>query len=424
MKDTFRLGIIFTHPTQHHAPLWKKLNEQPGISVSALYLSAENQVGGDRQLGSSQAWDVDLVSGYQFEYLKTLTGKISDKATKSLLNPGLLTRLTRENFDAVWLSNFTTYSYRLAFLLCKLRGIPIMSQNDATIITDDRYKYGRRILQSILYPWMFRLSDYWIPIGDHNVTYLRHYGVADEKMVRGCYPFDRQRFELTIEQNADEIDRIRHQLRWDNHTIVFGFAGKYIDRKQPFEFIEGIAKAHQKNPRIRGVTIGGGELAEAIENRIAAMNGEVLNLGFINQSKLPLYYAAMDGFVSTSHTDPHPLVISEAMTAGCPVILSDRCGNWGYSDIVQHRYNGLVYPCGNSDALAEAMLTIADPSVRATYSQHAKEVVANQDLNCTLNAVMEIIARIKQQNAKENRRERMLSAPAINCDRSIRSQQY
>lgn len=422
MKDTFRLGIIFTHPTQHHAPLWRKLNEQPGISVSALYLSAENQVGGDRQLGSSQAWDVDLVSGYQFEYLKTITGKISPKVKKSLLNPGLLTRLTRENFDAVWLSNFNTYSYRLAFLLCKLRGIPILSQNDATIITDDRYNYGRRVLLSILYPWMFQLSDYWIPIGDHNVTYLRHYGVADEKMVRGCYPFDRERFEQTIDQNYTEIERIRQQLRWDNNTIVFGFAGKYIDRKNPFEFIEGIAKAHQKNPQIRGVTIGGGELANAIDKRLATMNGEVLNLGFINQSQLPLYYAAMDGFVSTSYTDPHPLVISEAMAAGCPVILSDRCGNWGYSDIVQHRHNGLVYPCGNSDALAEAMLTLADPSVRKAYSQNAKEIVAKQDLNCTLDAVMEIIARIKQQKIAANNRDRIPSALLI--DRSIQQQQY
>ncbi len=99
--------------------------------------------------------------------------------------------------------------------------------------------------------------------------------------------------------------------------------------------------------------------------------------------------------VSPSRIDPHPLIVSEGMAAGCPAILSDRCGNWGYRDTVVHRYNGLVYPCGNVDALAQAVLELADASTRTIYSQHAKEVFSNQDLNCELNAFLELIERIK-----------------------------
>jgi len=85
------------------------------------------------------------------------------------------------------------------------------------------------------------------------------------------------------------------------------------------------------------------------------------------------------------------------MAAGCPAILSDRCGNWGYSDTVQHRYNGLVYPCGDVDALAEAILALTAAETRTTYSQHAKEVFSKQDLNCELNAFLNLIERIQQQ---------------------------
>ena len=397
MKKPFRLGIVFTHPTQHHAPLWQKLNQQPGVSVTALYLCNENQVGGDQQLGSSEPWDVDLTSGYSHEYLKTLSGKVASEIKKGLFNPGLIARLTRQNFDAVFLPSYYTYSYRLAILLCKLRGIPIIMQNDATIITDGHYRRSRQVVLSLLYPWMFGLADYWISSGDHNAIYLRHYGVPDEKMVRGCYPVDRDRFEQTIARNQDEIQRIRQQLGWNDDTILYGFTGKYIDRKNPFEFIDAIAKSHPIDPRVRGIMIGGGELETAINQRITALNGEVLNVGFVNQSKLPLYYAALDVFVSTSRIDPHPLVISEAMAAGCPAILSDRCGNWGYSDTVQHRYNGLVYPCGDVDALAEAILALTAAETRTTYSQHAKEVFSKQDLNCELNAFLNLIERIQQQ---------------------------
>jgi glycosyltransferase involved in cell wall biosynthesis len=108
----------------------------------------------------------------------------------------------------------------------------------------------------------------------------------------------------------------------------------------------------------------------------------------------------MDAFVSTSQFDPHPLVVSEAMAVGCPPILSDRCGNWGYSDTVQHRYNGLVYPYGQVDALVKAVLSMTDTETRRLYSERSREVFAGQDLNTELNAFLQVSNRIR--NTKKN----------------------
>jgi len=141
--------------------------------------------------------------------------------------------------------------------------------------------------------------------------------------------------------------------------------------------------------------IGGGDLEAEINERLAMLNGEVINLGFVNQAKIPLYYAAMDVFVVTSWIDPHPLVVSEAMASGTPPILSDRCGNWGYSDTVRHRYNGLVYPCGDADALASRLLEMAAPDTRKRYSERSKEVFDGQDLHFAVNAFLEVVERIK-----------------------------
>jgi len=398
MSDTFRLGVIFTHPTQHHGPLWRKLSEQPGLSLKVLYLSNENQVQGDRLLGSSsQPWDVDLTSGYAHEYLKDISGKVLPKRSAKVLCPGLITQLSRDNFDAIFMQSFVNYSYRLTAFLCKLRGIPLIMQNDASMMSDARYSRFRLIVMAILYPWMNNLADYWLSCGDHNEIHLRHYGVSDDKIVRGCHPVDGDRFQATIAACPEEIQQIRQQLAWDEHTVLYGFTGKYIERKNPFEFIEGIAKAHHQDPRIRGVMMGGGDLEGEINRRIAELkDGEVINLGFVNQSQIPLYYAALDSFVSTSWIDPHPLVVSEAMVAGCPPILSDRCGNWGYSDTVRHRVNGLVYPCGKPAALAEALLEMADPETRRRYRERSLEVFHEQDLYCEVNAFLEVIERIKR----------------------------
>ncbi len=269
-------------------------------------------------------------------------------------------------------------------------------QNDATVITDSGKGSARRLALAALYPWMYGLIDHWISSGDHNEIYLRYYGIPRETIVRGCYPVDRERYEQTITQNQDEIHRLRQELSWNENTILYGFAGKYIERKNPFEFIDAIAAAHQRDSRVRGLMLGGGVLESEINQRISELNGEVLNIGFVNQSKLPLYYAAMDVFVATSQSDPHPLVVSEAMSASCPPILSDRCGNWGYRDTVQHRYNGLVYPCGNKAALTEAILTLTEESLRKTYGQRAQEIFSNQELNCELNAFLTLFKRIKR----------------------------
>jgi glycosyltransferase involved in cell wall biosynthesis len=396
--EPFRLGVVFTHPTQHHGPLWKKLSEQPNLSVKVLYLSDENQQAGDKFLGhSAQAWDVDLLNGYDYQYLKDLTGKVPNTRQKTVISPALISQLTRQNFDAIFMQSFVNYSYRLTALLCKLRGIPLIMQNDATILSDMRYNRSRRVVMSFMYPWMMNLADYWLSCGDHNEIHLRHYGIPDEKIIRGCHPVDGERYRQTIAHRQADIQRVHRQHAWDDNTLLYGFVAKYIERKSPFEFIDAIAKAHQQNPRIRGIMLGGGELEPQINARIGQLNGEVVNVGFVNQSELPLYYAAMHCFVCTSRIDPHPLVVSEAMASGCPPILSDRCGNWGYNDTVIHRYNGLVYRQGSSDALAQAMLSMADTETRQQYSQRSLEIFDGQDLNFAVQSFIKVANRIRQQ---------------------------
>ena len=396
MSNDFRLGVVFTHPTQHHGPLWRQLSKQSGLSVKVLYLSSENQGSGDVFLGkSAQAWDVDLLSGYEHEYLKDLSGKVPTQRLRTVISPGLISQLTSQNFDAVFMQSFVNYSYRLAALLCKLRDIPLIMQNDASMMSDARYSRNRLIAMAFLYPWMNNLADYWLSCGDHNEIHLRHYGVADEKIVRGCHPIDGDRFTQTVAAQPQAVQKIRQELTWDENTILYGFMGKYIERKNPFEFIDAISQAHQRDPRVRGVMFGGGDLESAINERIAELDGEVINYGFVNQSKIPLYFAALDVFVVSSWIDPHPLVVSEAMTVGTPPILSDRCGNWGYSDTVRHRDNGLVYACGKPEALAEAMLEMTDAETRLRYSDRSKAVFGEQDLYCEVNAFLEVIERIK-----------------------------
>jgi glycosyltransferase involved in cell wall biosynthesis len=105
-------------------------------------------------------------------------------------------------------------------------------------------------------------------------------------------------------------------------------------------------------------------------------------------------------------------VVSEAMVSGTPPILSDRCGNWGYSDTVRHRYNGLVYPCGKVEALTKAILEMTDAEARRKYSERSREVFGEQDLYCEVNAFLEVAERIQ---AKQQKSTQTLVQPVVSA---------
>ncbi|TMF02731.1 MAG: glycosyltransferase, partial [Chloroflexi bacterium] len=60
------LAVIETHPIQYHAPVYRALQAQFGVPVTAIYGSDFSIAGyRDQEFGATFAWDTDLLSGYQ-----------------------------------------------------------------------------------------------------------------------------------------------------------------------------------------------------------------------------------------------------------------------------------------------------------------------------------------------------------------------
>src|SRR5262249_35139847 len=95
-----------------------------------------------------------------------------------------------------------------------------------------------------------------------------------------------------------------------------------------------------------------GELA-ALRCRLG-IEEHVLFPGSKNYEELPIYYGLADAFIHASTTEQWGLVINEAMAAGLPVLVSERCGC--ASDLVVPGINGLLFNPEDVDSIAEAML--------------------------------------------------------------------
>ena len=80
--------------------------------------------------------------------------------------------------------------------------------------------------------------------------------------------------------------------------------------------------------------------------------------GFVNQSKLGLYFKSADVFILPSTYDTWGLVVNEAMHFGLPCIVSDMVGS--RHDLIKPHETGFVFNHKSSDDLASCMSRYLD----------------------------------------------------------------
>jgi glycosyltransferase involved in cell wall biosynthesis len=77
-------------------------------------------------------------------------------------------------------------------------------------------------------------------------------------------------------------------------------------------------------------------------------------VGWLEPEDLPNFYRSGEIFLHSSHFDPYPNAVLEAMASGLTVIGSDAAGS--VIDRIQHGQNGLIHRDGDVDDLAEKLI--------------------------------------------------------------------
>ena len=104
------------------------------------------------------------------------------------------------------------------------------------------------------------------------------------------------------------------------------------------------------------------------------LDKHIFFLGF--RDDIPDVLSTFDAFVLTSLSEGTPMVLLEAMASGCPVVTSAVGGN---VDIINHRFNGLLYDVHNLDALCDAiMLLHSNPGLRSTLASNASDHIRSE----------------------------------------------
>lgn len=195
------------------------------------------------------------------------------------------------------------------------------------------------------------VSDAVIAVSPEEAEHARALGIPASKVhtvINGLTP-------------APDVDReaARAALGLRPGDIAAGFVGRLCAQKDPVRFAEAIRLAHARDPRIRGVVLGDGELkAETL-----SAGGEALTIhsGLNAREYLP----AFDLFVMTSRYEAMPYVLLEALQAGLPIV-STKVG--GTSVAVADGENGVLLDIDvSAAAIAEVILAEAVADRRAAF---------------------------------------------------------
>jgi glycosyltransferase involved in cell wall biosynthesis len=111
------------------------------------------------------------------------------------------------------------------------------------------------------------------------------------------------------------------------------------------------------------VLCGDGPLRPKIEQRITELSlQDFVHLpGFLQQDELLPYFAHASCFIHASIQEQWGLVVNEAMAAGLPVLVSNRCGC--FEDLILEGVNGFGFDPENSQQLTDLMLTVTSGDV-------------------------------------------------------------
>jgi glycosyltransferase involved in cell wall biosynthesis len=115
--------------------------------------------------------------------------------------------------------------------------------------------------------------------------------------------------------------------------------------------------------------------------------------GFRNQSELPGFFDIASVFVLPARHEPWGLVVNEAMNAATAVVISDDVGC--HPDLVTDGVEGFVFPVGDVNALAEALLRVlATPETAVKMGQNALQRIRTWSFEEDILALREALAQL------------------------------
>ena len=390
-----KLAYFLSHPIQYQSPLLREIARQPDIDLTVFY-STDFSVRGyaDQGFGGVHVrWDISLLDGYTSEFLPGFR-KRSTLGVFAPISYGILRRLHRGNFDAVWLHGYHMANSIHTLLAAKLLGVPVLLRTDSTL--DDRPRgHARLAAKRLFFAFLSGMVSGVLAVGRKNAEYWRAALGSGIPIFPMPYAVDNDSFRTLAAQAVPNREELRRELKLEPGIPIFLFASKLLRRKRCIDVIEAflrLAPAPRQEPPAYLLIVGDGEERTAVERRIADSGSlNIRMLGFQNQSKLPPLFDLCDVFILPSIHEPWGLIVNEVMNASRAIVLSDQVGC--APDLLRDGLNGFVFPAQNVDALSAVLRHfLDDPALARAMGARAPEIIQDYSFERDIHGLRQALA--------------------------------
>ncbi len=345
-----RLAIILSHPVQYYSPWFRWLRTNTDLSFKVFYLWEFGvRETHDPQFAAAFKWDVDLLSGYDSEFVPNRSADPGTHHFRGLDNPLLTRQLAAWRPDAILLFGYNLLSNQRALWWARRHGVPLLFRGDSHLLGRGRLPFLRRLLLKFLY----RQFDAFAHVGAANRDYFLALDVPEGRLFFAPHAVDATRFTPDDPLTRSKASALRVELGLTGKRVVL-FAGKFQARKQPVELLRAFIQVASPGDAL--VFVGDGA-EKTLLTALAAANPSacVRFLPFANQSEMPARYLLADLFAlpSQGHYETWGLAVNEAMHLGVPCLVSDLVGC--QRDLVKPGETGWVFPAAEESALAATL---------------------------------------------------------------------
>ncbi len=385
----YRVAIVTTHPIQYQAPWFRAMAVHPELDLQVFFCHhATPGQQADAGFGVEFDWDVPLLEGYRYRFLKNIAADPSLAHFGGLDTPEIRDIIGEQRFDAVINCGWHRKSYWQSIRACWKTRTPVMARSDSHLHTE------RSPLKEAVKLPAYRLfiprMNACLAVGRWAREYFLHYGARRDRIFLVPHAIDERWFSANAARLAPSRPHLRAQWKLPDRDAVFLWAAKFIAKKRPFDFLHALEIAARGGAHIHGLMVGDGPLRTEAEVFARQRSVPVTFAGFLNQSEMVKPYVACEMLVlSSDGGETWGLVANEAMVCGRPCIVSDKVGCG--PDLVTPE-TGAVFPLGDVDRLAALMSKFAADRERLrSMGEAAAQKIKEYSTEVAVRGVLEAV---------------------------------
>lgn len=377
-------AYVITHPIQYYTPVLQHLAQAAPGQVDVLYCSGELESSHSRAgFGVEYRWDVPLLDGYRYRFLKNRAADPSTSSFWGLDNPELSRIIAGRAYSAVVVNGWHFKSAWRAIFACWAHRIPVLIRSDSHLRSAGTL---RKSAKWPLYRSFIPRLDGCLAAGSWSREYFENYGAKQHHIFTVPHCIDNRRFAQQTDLLRARREELRRQWNIPAGAIVFLFAGKFIAIKRPLDFVSAVGRCAAERPSVVGLMAGDGPLREQCEEQARSTGAPIRFAGFLNQTKIAEAYAVADAVVVPSAAETWGLVVNEAMASGLPCIVSDRVGC--SPDVIARGITGDIHPMGDVAALSRVLAQYAESDMLSAMGRNAKRKIESYSVQAAGDALL------------------------------------